>query len=42
MNQKYQQSIYYANAKINLMEDNVIQINGGMMLNVVVSVKNVM
>ena len=35
-------SKYHANINVNLMEDIVIQINGGIMLNVDVSVKNVM
>ena len=42
MNRKYQQSIYHANVNINLMEENLIQINGGIMINVDVSVKTVM
>ena len=42
MNQKHQQSIYHANVNVNLMEENVIQINGGIMINVDVSVKNIM
>ena len=36
------QSIYHANLNVNLMEENVIQINGGITINVDVSVKNVM
>ena len=35
MNEKHCQNIYYANANVNLMEENVIQINAGMMTNVV-------
>ena len=34
--------IYHANIKVNLMEKNIIQINGGIMRNVDVSVKNIM
>ena len=39
MNQKHQQSIYNANVNVNLLEENVMQINGGIMINVYVSVK---
>ena len=42
MNQKHQQGIYHANVKVNLMVGNVIQFNGGMTINVDVSVKNAM
>ena len=35
-------SIYHANVNVDLMEENVIQINGGIMINVDTSVKNVM
>ena len=42
MNQKFQQKIYHANVNINLMEENVIQTKTGIMINVDVSVKNVM
>ena len=42
MNQKHKQSIYHANVNVNLMEEIVIQINSGIMINVNVSVKNVM
>ena len=42
MNQKHHQSIYHANINVNFMEENVIQINGGITINVDVSVKNVM
>ena len=42
MNQKHYQSIYHANLNVDLMEQYVIQINGGIMTNVDVSVKNVM
>ena len=34
--------IYNANVKVNLMEEIVIQINGGIKINLDVSVKNVM
>ena len=33
--------IYHVNVKVNLMEENVMQINGGIMINVDVNVKNV-
>ena len=36
---KTTQSICHANVNINLMEENVIQINGGIVINVDVSVK---
>ena len=36
------QSIYHANVNVYLMEENVIQINGGIVINVYVSVKSVM
>ena len=42
MNRKHLQSIYHANTNVNLMKENVIQINGGIMINVYVSVRNVM
>ena len=32
---------YHVNVNVNLMEQNVIQINGGIMINVDVSVKNI-
>ena len=35
-------SIYHANVNVDLMEENVIQINGGIMINVDTSVKNIM
>ena len=42
MNRKHEQSIYHANVNVNLMEENVIQINGGITTNVNVSViKNI-
>ena len=34
--------MYHANVNVNLMKKNVIQINGGIMINVDVSVKTVM
>ena len=34
--------MYPENRNVDLMEENVIQINGGIMINVNVSVKNVM
>ena len=37
-----QQSIYHANVNVALMDENVIQINGGITINVDVSVRNVM
>ena len=42
MNRKHEQSIYHANVNVNLMEENVIQINGGITTNVNVRViKNI-
>ena len=41
MNQKHWQSLYHANLNVNLLEENVTQINGGLMVNVDVSVKNI-
>ena len=41
MNLKHKESIYHANANVDLMKENVIQINGGIMINVDVNVKNV-
>ena len=38
---KDKQSIYDANVNVDLMEENVIQISGGITINVDVSVKNV-
>ena len=40
MNQK-QPTIYHANINVNLMEQNVIQINGEITINVDVSVRNI-
>ena len=34
--------MYHTNVNVNLMKENVIQINGGIAINVDVSVKNVM
>ena len=39
MNQKHQKSIYHANVNINLMEENLIQIIDGIMINVDVNAK---
>ena len=39
MNQKHEQTIYHANVNANFMEELVIQINGGIMINVDVGVK---
>ena len=33
--------MYHSNANVDLMQENEIQVNGGMMINVVVSVKNI-
>ena len=41
MNRKRYQSLYDANINVDLMEENVIQINGGITINVDVSVKKV-
>ena len=41
MNRKPQESMYHWNGNADLMEKNVIQINGGITINVDVSVKNV-
>ena len=41
MIQKYKQSIYSANVNIILMEGNVIPINGEIVINLDVSVKNI-
>ena len=41
MNRKHLQSIYHANVNVNLMEENVIQIKGGIMINVDASVKSI-
>ena len=40
MNQKHWQRLYHANLNVNLLEENVTRINGGLMVNVDVSVKN--
>ena len=39
INQMHQESMCYANENVDVMEENVIQINGGLMKNVDVSVK---
>ena len=41
MNQKDLQSIYRVHANVNLVKENVIQINGGITVNVDVSGKNI-
>ena len=41
MNQKNLRSIHHANVNVNLMEENVIQINGGTTINVNVIVKSI-
>ena len=41
MNQKLEQKIYHANVNVNLMEEDVIQIKRGIMINVDMSVKNI-
>ena len=41
MNQKHWQRLYRANLNVNLLEENVTRINGGLMVNVDVSVKNI-
>ena len=41
MNQKHWQSLHHANLNVNLLEENVTQISGGLMVNVDVSVKNI-
>ena len=33
--------MYHANLNVNLMEENLIQINGGIMINVAVKVKSI-
>ena len=38
-NRKYQQSIYHANVNVNLMEENIAQMNGGITINADVSLK---
>ena len=40
MNQKHQQRIYHVNVNVDLIEENAIQTNGGITINVDVSVKN--
>ena len=41
MNRKHEQSIYHVNVNVKLMEENVIQTNGGITINADVSVKNI-
>ena len=41
-NQKHQQSIFQANVNVNLIEKNVIPINGGIAISVDASVKKFM
>ena len=41
MNQKHWQSLYHPNLNVNLVQENVTQINGELMVNVDVSVKNI-
>ena len=41
MNQKHWQRLYHANLNVNLLEENVTRIDGGLMVNVDVSVKNI-
>ena len=42
MNQKHKQNVYHENVNVNLMEENVIQINGGIMIKMDARIKNVM
>ena len=39
---KHSQSIYHAHVNVDLMEENVVKINGGIMINVDVSANNIM
>ena len=41
MNQRHEQTIFHVNENVDLMGKNVIQINGGITINVDVSVKNI-
>ena len=41
MNQRFQQNIYHANLNENLMEENVIDIRSGIMINADASVKKI-
>ena len=41
MNQKHEQSIFNVNVNVNLIEQNVIQNNGGIKINVDVNIKNI-
>ena len=38
MNQEFYQNIYHANVNVNLIEENLIQIKSGIMINVDVSI----
>ena len=40
MNQKHKKSMYHANVNLNLMAENVIHIKSELMINVYMSVKN--
>ena len=42
MNRKYQQSINHADVNVDLMIENVIQIKIGIMINIDVSLKNIL
>ena len=42
MNRKHKQSTFHVNINVNLMKQNVIQINGEIMVKVDVSVKKIM
>ena len=42
MSKKSQQDIYHANVNVNLMEETVIEVNVGTMINADVSVKKIM
>ena len=42
MNRKHKQSIYHAHVNVDLMQENIIQINGGITINIDMSVKNAM
>ena len=42
MNRKYQQSINHADVNVDLVIENVIQIKTGIMINIDVSLKNIL
>ena len=42
MNHKFLKKIYHMNLNLHLMRKNIIQINGGITINIYVGVKNVM